>query len=132
MISTATANEIKLGKVAPHFAVADVVATAEYYCHVLGFNLLGYFLDPPVFAMVARDGAELHFGQEDAGQSAVPNSSFRSIGVDAYIFVENVVGLAGELSARGAEIIEGPVERVYGCTEFIIRDCNGYKIAFGE
>lgn len=131
-MNTAPAKEIKLTKAVPHFAVADVVATAEYYCEVLGFQLLGYFLDPPVFAMVARDGVELHFGKQDEGQAAVPNSSFRGIGLDAYVFAENVVGLAEELSAKGADIIEGPVVRVYGCTEIVVRDCNGYKIAFGE
>jgi catechol 2,3-dioxygenase-like lactoylglutathione lyase family enzyme len=35
--------------------VPDVVATAEFYRDKLGFELLGYFLDPPVYAMVRRD-----------------------------------------------------------------------------
>jgi hypothetical protein len=41
--------------------VPDVVTAAEYYRDVLGFRILGYFLDPPVYAIVARDSVEIHF-----------------------------------------------------------------------
>lgn len=121
-----------LRAIAPHFAVAEVVATAEYYRDVLGFEILSYFLDPPVFAMVARDGIEIHFGRQDVGQTALPNSTYRKIGLDAYIWVNNVAALAQEFTESGADIIEGPVVRVYGSTEIVIRDRSGYKIAFGE
>lgn len=131
-MATPETETIRLHSAAPHFAVADVVKTAEYYRDVLGFELLGYFLDPPVFAMVARDGVEIHIGKQDEGQTAVPNSAFRKIGVDAYIFVTNVADLAEELKSKGADIVEGPVKRIYDRTELIIRDCNGYRIAFGE
>ncbi len=38
--------------ISPQFVVPDVVAAAEYYRSVLGFRILGYFLDPPVYAIV--------------------------------------------------------------------------------
>jgi hypothetical protein len=38
----------RLKKVAPQFIVPDVVAAAEYYRDKLGFQILGYFLEPPV------------------------------------------------------------------------------------
>ena len=63
-----------------------LVATAEYYRDVLGFKILGYFLDPPVFVMVARDAAEIHFGKIDAGADPSPNLTRRKgLGIDAYI-----------------------------------------------
>ena len=37
-----------------------------------------------------------------------------------------------EVTTSGAEIIEGIVKRGYGSREFIIRDCNGYKILIGD
>ena len=132
MNAPATSQKATLRAIAPHFAVADVVATAEYYCYTLGFELLGYFLDPPVFAMVARDGIEIHLGKQDEGQTALPNSSFRGVGLDAYIWTNDIHALAAELKERGADIIEGPVTRVYGSTELVIRDCNGYRIAFAD
>jgi hypothetical protein len=53
----------RLKAINPHFIVRDVVTTAEHYRDILGFQILGYFGNPPVFAMVARDQAEIHFGK---------------------------------------------------------------------
>src|SRR5271155_3955256 len=64
---------VQLTTVSPQFVVPDVVTAAEYYRDVLGFRILGYFLDPPVFAMVARDTAEVHFGKSDNGAVPSPN-----------------------------------------------------------
>jgi len=32
--------------IAPQIIVPDVVKTAEYYRDILGFTLIGYFMDP--------------------------------------------------------------------------------------
>ena len=56
---------------APQFVMADVVATAEFYRDKLGFEILGFFLDPPVFAMVRRDAAEIHIGKADGDKPHV-------------------------------------------------------------
>ena len=47
--------------IAPQFTVPSVVQTAEYYRDVLGFEIRGYWREPPVFGNVARDGVELFF-----------------------------------------------------------------------
>ena len=39
-------------RIAPNFIVPDVVATAKYYCDVLGFTSVRYDGEPPVFALV--------------------------------------------------------------------------------
>ena len=117
--------------VAPSFVVKDVVATAEYYRDVLGFEILGYFLAPPVFAMVGRGGVEIHFGKADA-EPQRSNLAFRTISSDAYIWVDDVVALFEELTASGADIIEGPIMRVYNCLELEVRDCNGFKLVFSH
>lgn len=117
--------------VAPSFVVKDVVATAEYYRDVLGFEILGYFLAPPVFAMVGRGGVEIHFGKADA-EPQRSNLTFRTISSDAYIWVDDVVALFEELTASGADIIEGPIMRVYNCLELEVRDCNGFKLVFSH
>lgn len=99
----------KLTQVAPSFVVTDVVKTAEYYRDKLGFKILGYFLDPPVFAMVARDGVEFHFGKIDEGREMKGNEMVRKgLGNDAYIFVDDVQGLYEEFNAKGVEIVEAP------------------------
>jgi hypothetical protein len=53
--------------ISPQFIVPDVVASAEYYRDTLGFKILGYFLEPPVYAMVGRDSVEIHFGKLEPG-----------------------------------------------------------------
>jgi catechol 2,3-dioxygenase-like lactoylglutathione lyase family enzyme len=117
--------------IAPQFIVPDVVKTAEYYRDVLGFQLNGYFLDPPVFAMVQRDGIEIHFGKSDTCDYKT-NIEYRKITSDAYIRVDDAVKMYEELKARGANIIEGPVLRVYGMREVVVKDCNGYLLVFGD
>ena len=123
----------RLTKAAPTFVVPDVVATAEYYRDKLGFKILGYFAEPPVFAMVAREEVEIHLGKIDEGAEMQYNEMLRGgLGSDVYIFVEDVQALYEEFHARGVEITEGPVKRIYNCTEITVKDCNGFQLVFGE
>jgi catechol 2,3-dioxygenase-like lactoylglutathione lyase family enzyme len=122
---------MRLKSIAPHFVVPDVVPSAEHYRDKLGFEILGHFAKPPVFAMVRRDGLEIHLGKSDDGKAA-PGSVHRDEGLDAYIWVDGVDALYEELKKRGANILEGPVQRSYGCREIVVRDLDGFKIAFGQ
>lgn len=123
-------KKAELKSIAPQFVVPDVVATAEYYRDVLGFNILGYWAEPPVYSMVARDGVEIHFGKaESAGAS---NSTVRSGSFDVYIWVTDVEAIFDELTATGADILEGPVKRIYESTEVVVRDLNGFHLVFAD
>jgi uncharacterized glyoxalase superfamily protein PhnB len=120
----------RLKVVSPHFVVPDVTAAAEYYRDVLGFKILGYFLDPPVFAMVERDTVEIHFGKADNGVAASPNVARRGLGLDAYIWTNDLDALYAELQASGGKIIEVPTMRVYKCYEMVVEDNFGFRLAF--
>jgi uncharacterized glyoxalase superfamily protein PhnB len=122
----------------PHLAVPDVVHAAEHYRDVLGFEISGYWDGTAVhhdsdrlasFGIVKRGQASIHFHR---GQQARHPSRLFEGGYDLYFDVDNVDALADELRDRGAEILEGPEERVYARRELIVRDCNGYILAFGE
>jgi Glyoxalase/Bleomycin resistance protein/Dioxygenase superfamily len=130
MAEPQTKSAAKCKAICPTFIVPDVVASAEHYRDVLGFKILGYFLDPPVFAMVARDGAEIHFGKSDNDAPASPNVTRRKIGTDAYIWVDNLDVLWTELKARGAKIVEAPIMRVYKCYEMVVEDNFGFRLCF--
>lgn len=119
-------------KIVPQFVVPDVVKTAEYYRDVLGFTILGYFLDPPVYAMVSRDGVEIHFGKSDSGEIKVNESVRKGLGNDAYIVISDIDAMYDELNECGASIVEGPIKRIYGSTEIVVRDCNGYQLVFTD
>ena len=130
MAETDVKPAVRLTTICPQFVVPDVVAAAEYYRDVFGFRILGYFLDPPVFAMVGRDAAEVHFGKADGGALPSPNVSRRSTGLDAYIWVNDLDALHAELKARAAKIIEAPVLRVYKCYEMVVEDNFGFRLCF--
>lgn len=110
--------------------VPDVVAAAEYYRDVLGFKILGYFAKPPVYSMVSRDGVEIHFGKAEAAGTS--NADVRSGSFDLYIWVSDVESIFEELRAAGADIVEGPVKRVYESTEVVVRDLNGFHLVFAD
>lgn len=122
----------------PQFTVPDLVRTAEYYRDVLGFQIAGYWdgervslvpNTPPVFAIVWRDQVQVFFSRADQPDvrtypaDGAPDAYFRVIGID---------GLAEELRTNGADIIDGPEDRVYGQRELVIKDCNGLILCFGE
>jgi hypothetical protein len=96
----------------------------------LGFKILGYFLDPPVFAIVARDDVEIHFGKSDNGALPSPNVARREIGLDAYIWVNDLDTLYAELQGRGAKILEAPTLRIYKCNELVVEDNFGFRLCF--
>src|SRR5437879_13229317 len=102
----------KCKSICPHFVVPDVVASAEHYRDVLGFKILSYFLDPPVFAVVARDSLVIHFGKSDNGALPSPNVGRRGISVDGYIWVDDLDAWYQALAARGARILEPTTARV--------------------
>jgi len=122
---------MKLLKVAPQLVVPDVVKAAEYYRDELGFTILGFFAEPPVFAMVARDDVEIHLGKGDGNTVQLNEAVRKGLGSDVYIWVDDIDELFRDFSARNVEIVEGPVKRIYNCTEVVIRDINGFQIVFG-
>ena len=130
-MQTEQAKTVEFKSVAPSFVVADVIATAQYYREVLGFEILGYFGEPTVFAMVARGGVEIHFGKADA-EPQRSNLELRKISSDAYVWVNDVEALFQELTGSGADIIDGPIRRIYDCLELEVRDCNGFKLVFSQ
>jgi len=122
----------------PQFTVPDIVKTAEYYRDVLGFQIAGYWngesvslkpAEPPVFGIVWRDKIQIFFSR--AEDSPVRTGHAQSA-PDAYIRITGVNELATELRERGADIIDGPEDRIYNQRELVVTDCNGLILCFGE
>lgn len=121
----------KLIGIAPQLVVPDVVKTAEYYREVLGFHIIDYFLDPPVYAMVERDGFQIHFAKADDDRFHT-NKEIRKGTTDLIIWVPEIDRFFEEVSISGANIIHGIVKRAYGSREFVISDCDGHTILVGD
>jgi catechol 2,3-dioxygenase-like lactoylglutathione lyase family enzyme len=125
--------QARLTRVSPGFAVADVFATAEYYRDVLGFRFDQIWGNPPSFVMLDRDDARLMIKQ--VAPEALPTPARRRSNeqIDAYIYTNDANTLAEELRGKGADIIEGPIDRqIYPGRELIVRDCDGRVICFGQ
>jgi catechol 2,3-dioxygenase-like lactoylglutathione lyase family enzyme len=137
-MTQANATVIRFAAAVPQFTVPDLVQTAEYYRDVLGFQIASYWdgervrsepESPPLFAILWRDQVQIFFNcakQPDVRTGRAEGA------YDVYLSVVRIDALAAELSTRGADIIDGPVERAYGQRELVIRDCNGLIVAFGE
>jgi uncharacterized glyoxalase superfamily protein PhnB len=128
----AAGAKARFRSVNPHFVVRDVVEAAEYYRDVFGFKILGYFWDPPVFAMVGRDDVVIQFGRIDKGQTVAPNRTRRDEALDAYIWVDDVDGLYTELKGKGAKIVEEPKQQIWNCYEFVVEDAFGFRLVFSR
>ncbi len=119
--------------VAPLFIVDDVVATANFYRDKLGFHYDRFWGDPPGFAMVRRARVTIMLNQLAAG-SMRPNSAAEPKGElwDAYIWVEGADSLYAEFKNNGVKIAREIRDKPYGCRDFDIEDCNGYRLCFGQ
>ena len=131
-------NTISFVAAVPQFTVPDLVKTAEYYRDVLGFQIAGYWDGesvslvpdtPPVFAIVWRDQVQVFFSRAD--QPEVRRHPAEGA-PDVYLRVTGIDALAEELRTRGADILDGPEDRIYGQRELVVKDCNGLMLCFGE
>ncbi|MFN7920763.1 MAG: VOC family protein [Bryobacteraceae bacterium] len=116
-------------QIAPVFFTLDIPATLSYYKEKLGFECLGTWHDPPVYAIVARDRQAIHFRC-----AAPPTSNPGKYGdelLDAYLFVEDADALHTEYAARGVECTRGLADMPWRSREFVVKDCDGRLLAFG-
>ncbi len=116
-------------QIAPLFFTVDIPATLAYYKEKLAFECLGTWLDPPVYAIVARDQQVIHF-RCAAPPTANPNK-YRDELLDAYVFVEDADALYAEYAAKGVEFTREVANMPWHSREFVVKDCDGRLLAFG-
>src|ERR1700704_2131704 len=104
-------------QIAPVFFTRNIPATLAYYTGKLGFECLGTWQDPPVYAIVARDQQVIHFRRAEP-PTANPDK-FRDELLDAYLFVENADALYAEYTAQGVEFTRGPANMPWHSREFV-------------
>jgi hypothetical protein len=51
---------------------------------------------------------------------------------DAYIWIDNADALVAEFRSRGVKIVRDVCDQDYGCRDFDVEDCNGYRLCFGQ
>lgn len=123
----------RLGKmirqIAPVFFTVNIPVTLAYYQEKLGFECLGTWQDPPIYAIVARDQRVIHFR---CAEPPSPNpDKYTDELLDAYLSVEDADALYAEYAARGVEFSRRLGNMEWGSREFVIKDCDGRLLAFG-
>ena len=120
---------LMIRQIAPQFFSLDIPATLVYYRDKLGFQCLGAWQDPPVYAIVARDEQKIHFRCAEAPKSSAAKYSDELL--DAYLFIDDADALYAEYAAQGVEFTRGLGDTPWHSREFVVKDCDGRLLAFG-
>jgi len=89
-------------QIAPQFFTTDIPGTLAYYKDKLGFECVGTWQDPPVYAIVARDQHAIHFRCAEppiANPDKYPDEL-----LDAYLFIEDADALYAGVRSSGSGI----------------------------
>ena len=116
-------------QIAPQFFTTDLPGTLAYYRDTLGFECLGTWDDPPVYAIVARDEHRIHFR---LAEPPTPNpDKYADELLDAYLSIENADTLYAEYATRGVEFTRPLGDTPWHSREFVVKDRDGRLLAFG-
>ena len=116
-------------QIAPQFFTNDIPGTLAYYKDKLGFECLGTWQDPPVYAIVVRDQHAIHFRCAEP-PTANPDKYADEL-LDAYLFVEDADALYAEYARNGVEFTRELANMPWHAREFVVKDCDGRLLAFG-
>lgn len=115
-------------RIAPQFFTTQLQRTLAFYTDTLGFECLSVWQD--VYAIVSRDGCNIHFR---VAEPPAPNpDKYADELLDAYVFVKDVDALHAEYAARGVEFSRPLGDTPWGSREFVVKDCDGRLLAFGD
>jgi uncharacterized glyoxalase superfamily protein PhnB len=116
-------------QIAPQFFTTDLPATLAYYSEKLGFDCVGTWQDPPVYAIVTRDEHRIHFR---CAEAPTPNpEKYDDELLDAYLSIDDADGLYAEFAARGVEFTRALTNTPWHSREFVVKDSDGRLLAFG-
>lgn len=116
-------------QIVPLFFSLNIPATLAYYKDKLGFECLGTWQDPPVYAMIARDNQAIHI--RCAEPPTANPGKYEDELLDAYLFVDDADALYAEYAAQGVEFTRPLANMPWKTREFVVKDCDGRLLAFG-
>jgi uncharacterized glyoxalase superfamily protein PhnB len=116
-------------QIAPLFFTTGIPATLAYYKDKLGFECVGTWGDPPIYAIIARNQHAIHFRCAEP-PTANPDKYTDEL-LDAYLNVEDADALYDEYASKGVEFARELANTPWGTREFVVKDCDGRLLAFG-
>lgn len=105
----------------PTLPAADLDQTIAFYAQ-LGFPLVSRYEE---YAIVARDGIELHFYLHKELDAAENPSGM-------YVRTPDVAGLFKEFTGRGVKTLTALEDKEWGQREFAVADPSGNLLRFGQ
>jgi catechol 2,3-dioxygenase-like lactoylglutathione lyase family enzyme len=117
-------------QIAPQFFTIDIPRTLAYYKDKLGFECVGTWQNPPVYAIVVRDQHAIHFRCAEPPK-ANPDKYADEL-LDAYLFIEDADALYEEFAAKAVEFTRELGNMPWHSREFVVKDCDGRLLAFGS
>ena len=117
--------ELKLGLIAPVFAIADVKRSKDYYINKLGFEVDFEWADnerdPVRYMSVGKNDCRLHLSQSERPHKAT-----------AYFFIYDVEGYYASVKKAGADITQDLKDWPWNMREFETADPDGNRLIFGQ
>ena len=107
------------------FQVKDIAESIPYYRDVLGFSIEFLWQDPPSYAVIHREGINIHLtlrAKEVSVKDPIPG---------LYVFVHDINSLHMELVEKKAIIHNEIGNRDYGMRDFDVLDPDWNMITFG-
>jgi catechol 2,3-dioxygenase-like lactoylglutathione lyase family enzyme len=136
-----------------YLRVADIERSLRFYRDGLGFEVRDESRDAEglFFAALEKDGFTLllsnrpssfvegahehhheHDEHADHVHHGVDVAPAGELGLLTFVYVEDADAARSELRARGVEPVDSPTDRFYGVREFLVKDPDGYYIAFAQ
>lgn len=122
-------------RLTPNFLVADITASIDFYCNVLGFQQVMTVPEAPPFdwAMLQHGDVTVmlqtrqSLGDELPELQALPGGGALLL----YINVDDVNGLHASVKAK-TPVRKGLEETFYGMREFSVADPDGFLLTFAQ
>lgn len=120
----------KITSTAHIFLVSNTRKSATYYEQSLGFGRTNFYGDE--FCLTWRDQICIMLSQWENAADIKLVSTINSSVWDAYFWVDNVDLLFQEFKNNAAIIAYEPFDKDYGVREGVVKDLDGYQLAFGQ
>ncbi|TVR48058.1 MAG: hypothetical protein EA425_14980 [Puniceicoccaceae bacterium] len=126
-------NQTRFTTSAPMLVTKSVKRSAEFYRDSLGFEIdfiyEGFVSNQPNYAVVRRDGLEVHFESYEHDNVKDPEPRVKC---GVYFMVDDVDAFHEELIGRHVAVNYPPTNQSYGIRDFKIFDLDGYQLLFGS
>lgn len=107
-------------------AVRDLAASTAFYRDMLGCRL---DFEVPGWSFLSRGRFQVMLGE---CPDAMPAAQTGDHSYFAYVTVDDVDALYGELAAKAVEGVQDVADKPWGMREFGIRTPDGHRIMFGQ